>query len=337
MTDRAALATDFLSRSGWGTATRRPLAGDASARRYDRLTLGTHRAVLMDAPPDRGEDVTRFTRMARWLRDMGFSAPEILAEDPRQGFLIVEDLGDDLLARLVAADPTREGRLYAATVDFLIALCRCPPPDFLKPLDGPALADLTRLTAEWYPRGLGLPALDPEPISAEIETLYAALNRESPVASLRDFHAENLIWLPDRSGPARLGLLDFQDATAAHPVYDLVSLLQDARREVSAATEAREGARFAAALGIEPDRFSALYALIGAQRALRILGIFARLCLQGGKAQYVDLIPRTWATLQRNLVHPALAGLARAAGALPAPTPDRLERIKAQCGRFPNP
>lgn len=337
MTDRATLATDFLSRVGWGAATRRPLAGDASARRYDRLTLGTRRAVLMDAPPDRDEDVTRFTRMARWLRDQGFSAPEILAEDPAAGFLIVEDLGDDLLARLVAADPSREAPLYAATVDFLIALCRCAPPDFLKPLDGPALADLTRLTADWYPRGLGLPPLDPDPISAEIETLYAALNRESPVASLRDFHAENLIWLPDRSGPARLGLLDFQDATAAHPVYDLVSLLQDARRAVSAATEARECARFAAALGIEPDRFSALYALIGAQRALRILGIFARLCLQGGKAQYVDLIPRTWATLQRNLAHPALGGLARATAALPAPTPDGLERIKAQCGRFPNP
>lgn len=337
MTARNGIITAFLAQAGWADAARAPLAGDASARRYERLRLGNRRAVLMDAPPASGEDVTRFSRMARWLLDRGFSAPRILAEAPAQGLLLLEDLGDDLVARLVAADPLREGPLYAAITETLGALHRHTPPDFLAPLDGPALGDLVRLTVDWYLPGIDAPRTQAaDDLAHLIEAAYARLNREAPVVALRDFHAENLLWLPDRTGPARLGLLDFQDAVAGHPAYDLVSALQDARRDVSARVEAQERARYANENGLEQDRFAAIYALLGAQRSLRILGVFARLCMAMGKAHYLDLMPRTWAYIERNLAHPDLLDLARAvAAALPPPTPDRLQRIKDQCGQHP--
>lgn len=337
MAERAAQIASFLAATGWGMADRRPLAGDASARRYDRLTRGTDRAVLMDAPPASGEDVTRFTRMARWLCAQGFSAPAILAEDPGCGLLLLEDLGDDILARLTTADPEREAPLYASITDFLLALHRHPAPAFAPPLDGPALADLTRLTPDWYLPGIGATRTGAaDDLPGLIALAYDRLNREMPVASLRDFHAENLIWLPHRRGPARLGLLDFQDAVTAHPAYDLVSALQDARRDVSPVVEAAERSRYAATKGLEQSRFMAIYALLGVQRALRILGVFARLCMALDKPQYVALIPRTWGYIERNLERPELADIARALrAALPAPTPERLKRITEQCGQHP--
>ncbi len=327
--------SSFLIAAGWGQATRQPLAGDASARRYERLAGKQGFSVLMDAPPISGESVARFARMARWLRNCGFSAPEILAEDDAAGLLLLEDLGDDLLARLIAADPSREAPLYAEITDFLLALHRHPAPDFLLPLDGPALAELTRLAPEWYLPGIGAkPNAAASEVPGLIEAAYCKLNDQTPVASLRDFHAENLLWLPGRVGPARLGLLDFQDAVATHPAYDLVSALQDARRDVMPAVEATERARYTRAKGLEQGRFLAIYALLGAQRSLRILGVFARLCMVAGKPHYVDLMPRTWAYIERNLAHPDLADLAAAIhAALPAPTPERLERIKGQCGQ----
>lgn len=339
MADRAAAAAAFLAGAGWSAAARRPLAGDASARRYERLSLAGRSTVLMDAPPGRGEDVTRFTRMARWLSARGFSAPAILAEDAAAGFLLLEDLGDALFARLAAADPAQELPLYAAATDVLVELHRHAPPDFVLPLDGPALADLVRLTPDWYLPGIGAA---PNPAAGELPGLIAALHDrladDPPVPALRDFHAENLIWLPQRQGSARVGLLDFQDAVAAHPAYDLVSLLQDARRDVPEALEAAMIARYCARNRLDQSRFSAAYALLGAQRGLRILGVFARLSMHFGKPHYVDLIPRVWRAIRHDLAHPALAELAACtAAALPAPTPERLQRIKDQCASCPTP
>ena len=156
------------------------------------------------------------------------------------------------------------------------------------------------------------------------------------VLILRDYHAENLIWLPEREGIARVGLLDFQLGQMGQPAYDLVSLLQDARRDVRPETEAALIRHFAAASGQDAHSFSAAYAAVGAQRALRILGIFARLCLVGGKAGYVRLMPRVWGQLQRNLAHPALAGLRAACDeVLPTPTPEALLQIEARCTLAP--
>lgn len=321
----------FLEAAGWGGAERRMLAGDASARRYERLCQQGTTAVLMVAP--RSDDLGRFTRMANWLRAHGFSAPEVLAEAAPSGLLLLEDLGDALVSRLVAEDAGREGPLYALIGDVLAALRPLAPPEFLVPLEGAGLGDLVRLTADWYPTlsqdaARALPDL--------IETLYRQLDDGARVVCLRDFHAENALWLPGRRGVARLGLLDFQDAVICHPAYDLVSALQDARRSVSPAVESAEVRRYVLRTGADQSRFEALYALLGVQRALRILGVFARLSLAMGKPQYADLMPRSWAHITRNLAHPALADLAvLVQAAFTAPGPEVIERIKAECGQHP--
>lgn len=337
MADRNATLCAFLTDAGWSTATRHVLAGDASSRRYERLEMSGQSAILMDAPPDAAANVLRFVHVAQWLADRGYSAPRILAEAAADGFLLLEDLGDDLVARLVSGDPSREAPLYSAVTDFLLDLHRHAPPEFVSPLDGPALADLTGLTAQWYLPGIGAPrSAAADDLPALIEDAYTRLDHERPVLALRDFHAENLIWLPERVGAARLGLLDFQDAVAAHPAYDLVSALQDARRDVSTHVETAERTRYARQKGLEQGRFNTIYALLGLQRSIRILGVFSRLCMAMGKDHYVDLIPRTWRYIERNAAHPELAGIARVlTAALPPPTAERLKRIKDQCGQHP--
>ena len=340
MTDdpRTCLAETFLARAGWGAARRSVLAGDASHRRYDRLTLGPsgQRAVLMDAPPEKGEDVRPFTRIARHLRALGLSAPEILAEDAAHGFLLLEDLGDAVFARVMAKDPAQERPLYAAAVDLLAELHRAPPPDDLPPYAADEMADLGVLPFDWY-----LDAPDPGGRAALRAGLHEALGRLDTgprVLVQRDYHAENLIWLPRREGIARVGLLDFQDARAGHPAYDLVSLLRDARRDVSPGLRAGMVARYLDATGLDPAPFHAAAAVLSAQRNLRILGVFARLCLRDGKPHYVDLLPRVWSHLQEDLCHPALSDLrALVAAHLPAPDAPIRERIKARCAQRPMP
>lgn len=337
MTDRRALSDAFLRRVGWGAAQRRFLAGDASDRSYDRLTLGGRTAVLMDAPPGKGDDPATFTAIARHLSSLGLSPPTILAEDYDNGFLLIEDLGDGLFARLVAADPAMEGPLYAAATDVLIRLQAHPAPPGLPDLSARDWAAAAAFAPDWY----AFAAKGKSPDSAMFVTVMTDMLRacaDGPrVMILRDYHAENLLWLPDRAGIARAGLLDFQLAQMGQPGYDLVSLLQDARRDVSAETQSAMIARFCAAKGMDPAAFAPAYAALGAQRALRILGIFARLCLKGGKAGYVALIPRVWAQLQHNLAHPALAPLAEVChDLLPEPDQSILERITAQCGQHPH-
>ena len=325
------LIDDFLREAGWRSARRSPLAGDASARRYERLHAPQGTAVLMIAPP--GDEFTRFQRVDAWLLQQGLSAPRILAADPQHGLMLLEDFGDDLLARLLAHSPQAEPHFYAAITDFLLALHRLPPPDFASALNAEGLGALVALVAQWYPLRSASAAADLEGL---VTQACAALAPVPPVLSLRDFHAENVIWLPARQGPARLGLLDFQDAVATHPAYDLVSALQDARRDVPAAIAAQEQARYAALAGHDRDEFAKACAVIGAQRALRILGIFARLCLCHGKADYLRLMLRVWANLQANLAHEALAPLRGAVQAgLLLPDDDLLNRMRQECGHHP--
>ncbi|MEI4471933.1 aminoglycoside phosphotransferase family protein [Frigidibacter sp. MR17.24] len=335
-TDRDAAARALIEAAGWGGAERRWLAGDASNRRYERLIEGGRTAVLMDADPARGEDVRPFLAIARALGERGFSSPAILAADEAAGFLLIEDLGDDLFARVIAADPAREPELYAAATDLLSALHASAPVPGLVPYDREIMGRFAALSIDWYRRGAtgeGAPSGD---FAALVAGLKDRLAPGEPVIALRDFHAENLLWLPERAGTARVGLLDFQSAMAGNRAYDLVSMLQDARRDVSPAVEARMVARYAETNGLDQGLFGAEYAFCGAQRNLRILGGFARLSMHFGKPHYVDLIPRVWALLQRDLAHPALAPLAAAvAAALPAPTPEGLQRIKDECGRHP--
>ncbi|WP_163847867.1 aminoglycoside phosphotransferase family protein [Pseudooceanicola aestuarii] len=331
---REAAKHDFLTQAGWGTARVTRLAGDASLRSYDRLLAadgGT--AVLMDAPPNTGEDTRPFVRIAEFLTSRGLSAPRILARDSARGFLLLEDLGDDLLARVVAADPEREMPLYAAATDALAHLHSAPPPDGLKPYGPDLMAEMACLPHDWYLR-------DPAPGD---RVAFGALVRETihrvagppSVLVLRDYHAENLLWLPDRTGPARIGQLDFQDAMLGYPAYDLVSLLQDARRDVSPAVEAAMIDRYIATTGVDAQRFRESYWLMGVQRALRLYGVFPRLSLKYGKPHYVEFLPRVHFYLERCLDRGGFDDLIAAVRArFAAPTPERLTELKDKCGTF---
>jgi len=337
---RDAMARAFLDAHGWSRATVAPLAGDASNRRYLRVTEPTLHAVLMDAPPERGEDVRPFVAVTEWLLDQGFSAPRIFAADPERGFLLIEDLGDDLYARHLERHPEEEQLLYAAAVDLLVAASAMPVPEVLgrdrlplKPYDATVLEREAALLTEWW-----LPAATGKPISTDLDAEYRDLVARAcaPVASersvlvQRDYHAENLLWLPEREGHAKVGLLDYQDALAGHPAYDLVSLLEDARRDTSRALqEAMLDRCLAARPDLDPTAFRRDYAVLGAQRNLKIVGIFARLWVRDGKPQYLDLIPRVWAHLMHDLSHPDLVALRTwVMRHVPAPEAEVLNRIR---------
>ncbi len=337
MSERDGDLAAFLVRSGWGSATRQHLAGDASDRRYERLRLGAATAVLMDNPPGGVDDPAAFSAMARHLRGLGLSAPTILSEDLHNGFLLLDDLGDDLFARLLATDPLRESALYSPAIDTLLHLQSAPAPAGLQNLTADAWAEAASFAPDWYAFAATGQKPDTSAFRAVLTQALKAHADGPRVLILRDFHAENLLWLPDRMGLARVGLLDFQLGQMGQPGYDLVSLLQDARRDVSPATEAAMVARFAAAKGTDFAAFQAHYATLGALRALRILGVFSRLCLVAGKPGYLALIPRVWGQLQANLAHPALADLRVICDAiLPEPTPDILNKIASQCPPSPS-
>ncbi len=291
-----------------------PLAGDASRRRYLRLFRDGESAILME----NGGDVGPFLRAAAHLHGLGLSAPRILRAGPDRGRVLMEDLGDAVLARLAETDPARDTALYEAATDLLVALHDHPPPDWAAPY-GPAdmAAALAPALAHYAP---GTSPHRAAAVQARMRDLLAARAPETSVLLHRDYHAENLTWLPDRAGPARIGLLDFQDACAGHPAYDLASLLQDARRDVPPAIEEAMIARYCAATGRDAEAFRAAYTLQAAQRHVRILGIFARLAMRQGKTGYLRLLPRVWTHLLRCLDHPAAAPLrAPLLDLLPAP------------------
>lgn len=336
MPDRSARIAAFIAATGWQEAEARPLAGDASNRRYLRLFRPDGaRAVLMDAPAERGEDVRPFLAIARHLRGLGLSAPQILAQDEGAGLLLLEDLGDALFARVLERRPEMEQPLYDAATDLLVALHRAAPPQGLACYTPALMADLAALAFDWYrPGATGAKTVERDRFRAELETVLERLPDADTVLVQRDYHAENLLWLPGRAGVARVGLLDFQDALRGHPAYDLVSVLEDARRDVPPALAEAMIARYIDATGTGAEAFRTACHLLGAQRNLRILGVFGRLCLRDGKAHYVDLIPRVWAHLMHDLAHPALSRVsAMVTDSLPPPDPAHLAALKSRAAR----
>ncbi len=327
---RAAAVADFLAATPWAGAARAALAGDASNRRYERLSHPTAgAAVLMDAPPDRGEDVRPFADITGRLRGAGLSAPAIHACDPDRGFLLLEDLGDAVFARVLERSAGMEDALYAAAVDLLAGLSARPDlAEGLPPYDADRLRAEAALALDWYlPAATGGAAADRDAFLDLVTEACAPALSGPRVLTLRDYHAENLLWLPDRAGAARVGLLDYQDALAGHPAYDLVSLLEDARRDTAPALRTAMIARFAAHRPV--PGLAEAYAALGAQRNLKILGIFARLWLRDGKPGYLDLLPRVWNHLQNDLAHPRLAALrARVQASLPPPDTGVRARIR---------
>ncbi len=333
MNNRAAKKQSFLQSVHWDDAASVMVAGDASNRSYDRLTKeGGRHAILMNAPPEKGEDVRPFVSILTLLINNNMAAPNLLGCDEENGFLLLEDLGDDLFARICAKFPEKEDTLYKAAIDVLLALHRAQIPEGIPPYDMVTYLRETDLVTDWY-----LPALSGEATQSDIVKDYrqhiqnacAQIENAKPVLVLRDYHAENLLWLPERTGIQNVGLLDFQDALMGHPAYDLVSLLEDARRDTSLELQSDMKDYFIVHSGLDAEEFNFAYAVIGAQRNLKIVGIFARLCVRDGKPHYVDLIPRVWDHLQHDLSHPKLADLKTwVSENIPAPTPDVLSRIK---------
>ncbi|WP_198162082.1 aminoglycoside phosphotransferase family protein [Sphingomonas sp. TDK1] len=297
-------APAFLASAAWDGARILPVAGDASFRRYFRVVDGDRSAILMDAPPPH-EDPRPFLAVAQWLTDHGFAAPAILHADLDQGLVLLEDFGDVRLRETVDAEPARERGLYGAAVDLLVRL-HAEEAGVDTPYDRAVYQREAGLFVEWYCPAVGLNVDAAGYVAAWDAVLAPLLDGHRPVTVLRDYHAENLMLI---EGGERLGLLDFQDALAGHPAYDLVSLLQDARRDVPAAVEAAMLARYREATGAG-EAFDIAYHVLGAQRNAKILGIFTRLWKRDGKPRYPALCPRVWAYLERDLAHPALAPVA---------------------------
>ena len=339
--ERLAAFHGFFADAGYADVQRIPLQGDASTRTYERLISGGRQTILMNAPrrPDGppvkdglpysriahlAEDVTPFVAIARGLRERGLSAPEIYAADLAEGLLILEDLGT---GQVVAGDPPAAlEEPYTAALDALVTLHSLELPDTLPVSPGVAYQlpryDLNAMMIEvelflyWY-----LPQQNvklPDEALAEFDSLWrealAAAVEAPPTWVLRDYHSPNLIWIPEREGVARVGILDFQDALIGPAAYDVVSLLHDARVDVPVELEHAlvsryMKARHATDRDFDLRQFIELYALMGAQRATKILGIFARLAKRDGKPQYIRHQPRVWRSLRRSLAHPTLRPL----------------------------
>jgi len=349
---RHAQALSFLARAGWGDAALQALPGDASTRRYARLSRGGSSAMLMDqprgaetasCPPEAttaerealgynamarlaGPDCRPFAAISQFLSAAGLSAPSILAHDYEAGFLLIEDFGDGRMADLIQAGQA-EVPFYETAIDALAHLHRTPAPRALAVPGGgevrllgydttAMLAEVRLLPTWFYPAATGL-AL-PNDAQASFDALWRAaldlLAVDRPVMILRDYHAENLMWLPSRPGVARAGLLDFQDALSGSAAYDVISMTEDARRDVSPELADAMIARYiqrrrADEAGFDAEGFRFAAALLAAQRNTKIVGIFARLWKRDGKPRYRQFLPRMWRYLERDLSHPALAGL----------------------------
>lgn len=300
----------FLAKAGWSDADRKPLAGDASFRRYDRLRGPRGDAVLMDAPPPQ-EDIRPFVQVARILTEAGLAAPAILAEDPQAGLLLLEDLGDSIFTRVLAAGED-EKELYLPAIDALVALHQADAPCGLPAYDDDLFLFEASLLTDWFMPLAGLELTDKgrDDYLAMWRELLPLARQVPDCVVLRDYHADNLLWLPRRKGIQRVGQLDFQDAVIGPVTYDLVSLLEDARRDVAPGTVAAAIDHYLAQFpAIDRDLFLASYAVMGAQRNLKILGIFCRLLTRDGKAAYQDYMPRVWGHVATDLKHPALAPL----------------------------
>jgi hypothetical protein len=295
-------ADEFLKQAGWVGAAISPLAGDASFRRYFRIRSGDGaRAVLMDAPPPH-EDPRPFIDVAEYLAAGGFRAPAIFAKDLTRGMVLLEDFGDEQMREHLDHFPENEAVVYRKAIDTIIDLSRVECAD-LPPYDAAAYMREVRLLSEWY-----MPAMQLAVDQAGFDAIWTEALK--PVADcqrvtvLRDYHAENIMLLEDGGQ----GLIDFQDALIGHPAYDLVSLLQDARRQVSPEFETEMRAYYQHAAQPDDD-FDLHYALLGAQRNTKIIGIFTRLWKRDGKERYLSFLPRMWGMLERDLEHPGLMPL----------------------------
>ena len=302
-----AAAAEFLHQHGWGDAQLSPVAGDASFRRYSRVREGDRRAILMDAPPPH-EDPRPFIHIAEYLKNSGFAAPEIFARDLESGLVLLEDFGDQRMREHLDYHPEDEDAIYRQAVDLLRDLHKVPAAS-IAPYDEAQYLREAHLLTEWYCPAQQLD-VDADRFDAIWRTLLEPViaAQHPPVTVMRDYHAENIMLLENGG----FGLLDFQDALVGHPGYDLVSMLQDARRDVSDDVEEKMLAYYLSGHSQkEAEEFRSQYAILGAQRNTKIIGIFTRLSVRDGKQRYLDFMPRMWRLLEKDLQHPALAPMAQ--------------------------
>lgn len=298
-------APDFLAASGWQGAEILPLAGDASFRRYFRVVHGERSAVLMDAPPPH-EDPRPFIAVSEWLIGAGLSAPQILAHDLEKGLLLLGDFGSVRLRETLDTDPGRERELYELATDVLVHLHSSAPMPGLKSHGLDQWLDELALFIDWYCPAVGA-NIDLGGYRAAWSEVLRPVAEDGlgPVTVLRDYHAENIMLVEGRQGVAHFGLLDFQDALAGHPAYDLASVLEDARRDVSPEIERAMIERYIVATG-HGEALERAYWALAAQRNTRILGVFTRLWKRDNKPAYRRFQPRMWGLLERDLAQPHL-------------------------------
>lgn len=322
MTDRRNIVAQFIAGSQWAGWSRKPLAGDASSRRYERLQKGDATVILMDAPPENAESTAVFAKMAGYLMECGFCAPDILAHDHSNGLLVLDDLGTNDFAKWLRTKPSDSKALYKAAIDVLVELQACQVPEGLTHMTPDVAAEMIGITGEFYADA------DLSDLQSELGETFRQFAPNADTFAMRDFHAENLIWRPQRTGTARVGVLDFQDAFVAPNGYDLISLLRDARRDLEPLFVDEMVAYFLEKTK-QGEAFRIQLACLGVQRNLRILGVFARLAAVSNKKRYVDLIPRVWYNLQQDLAHPALNQLPHAVrDCIPEPNASFLERLR---------
>ena len=295
----------FLRHHGWDDAKTEKITSDASNRKYTRLFKKQNTSILMDSDPTTNESIENFIYFTKQLRKLKFSAPKIYGQDICNGLLLLEDLGSDSFANILKSKPHLENHIYQEAINQLIEIRKNKIPHLTRKYDLKILLKEAVLFSEWY--------LSPLRASYESSHLLKILRvslqetlKQDTTLVLRDYHAENLMWLPDRRNNRRVGLLDYQDALAGNPAYDIASLLKDARREVPKKLQEELIKYFLKKTNLDHAVFSRDYSILSAQRNLKIIGIFSRLSIRDNKSGYLDLIPRVWKNLQDDLKHPSL-------------------------------
>lgn len=324
---------DFLAQNGWQGAIITPLIGDASQRHYYRLQHPNKAtAILMDTPIGSYDNPSDFVKIAQHLKAIGICAPEIYAKNIAQGLLLLEDLGDLLFPKAISASPQSESDLYQGAVDVLLHIEKSPPALDIPDLSAHDWAVAASIVIDTYQSAIVAPkavySQASQTLTKLIEQALSQYANSPRIMILRDYHAENLLLLPHKLGIGRIGVLDFQLAQMGQPGYDLVSLLQDARRDVPQEIAQKMVMYYAAKRNQHIDEISPALAILGVQRALRIMGVFSSLAIKHQKKHYLQFLPRVWKQLNTNLAHPALHQLKQAClELLSPPTPENIKLI----------